>query len=102
MKVGLTSSTGKAPQCFIVLSTGKTEDAISYSSTSDYAKVRYLGVYEGKHVHLFSGVGQSLADSKFHGDVLPFMRAWKKPLLRLWLKKKGVVEDPSGNLKWLD
>lgn len=86
----------RIPQHFIVLSEGKTGDMASYVSETDYAEVKYLGVYDGKHAHLFHAVGPSLADSVFHGEAIHINRAWKMPLLRLWLKKNGVPADADG------
>lgn len=86
----------RIPQHFIVLSPGKTDDVASYVSETDYAEVKYLGVYDGKHAHLFHAVGPSLAESRFHGEAIHINRAWKMPLLRLWLKKNGVPADADG------
>jgi len=88
--------TPRIPQHFIVLSPGKTDDVASYVSAADYAEVKYLGVYEGRHAHLFHAVGPSLADSQFHGEAIHINRAWKMPLLRFWLKKNGVPADADG------
>lgn len=86
----------RIPQHFIVLSPGRGPDMASYVSETDYAEIKYLGVYEGKHAHLFHAVGPSLAESKFYGEAIHINRAWKMPLLRLWLKKNGVPADADG------